>query len=182
MAFVAVWWLARLAGAEWGRINRIVDWGTAPQWFSAFGTVGALGVGATVLWRQVADGRRAQARLVSSLVIKTGNASFIVVVTNTSQQLAYQLELVVGWSEDVRRVLVRERRPHVRPNPKDEQWAKAWPLDDVIKAHGKDAAVTYPDDILTWIAFRDDAGREWHRNWQGHLRPGRRLPHDVMPD
>ena len=169
----------RWIGQDLGSADPALDWGTVPQWFSGIGTVGALSVSAAVLWRQVSDGRRSQARLIASLSV-AANHHIIVAVANKSNQLAYEMELIVAMQSDVRDVLLRERRPYVRPDLPGKEWGRQWEIEESLRQRMPNEDL-YPDHVVTWLTFRDDAGRGWHRDWQGHLRSRRRVPHNVEP-
>lgn len=172
---LAVRWI----GQDLGSWDPVLNWGTVPQWFSGVGTVEALGVSTAVLWRQVSGSQRSQARLIASLSVAANN-HIIVAVANKSNQLAYEMELIVAMRSDVRDVLLRERRPYVRPDLPAKEWGREWEVEEPLKQRKPNEAL-YPDDVVTWLTFRDDAGRGWHRDWQGHLRSGRRVPHDIEP-
>jgi hypothetical protein len=135
-----------------------INWGDAPSWFAAIGTVGAFGVSIFLFARSQIDRRLGQARLITAwqkqINVRAKPYPIITyVVRNDSQEPAFNV--VMGAMCGVRGTYVRhigvigpgefkELRIFLAGSPRAEQYA--------------------PD-----LAFVDAAGRQWLRNSRGKL-------------
>ncbi len=142
-----------------------IDWGDAPAWVAAVGTVGTLTVAVLVAWIQVLDRRRerydrlaTQARLVTAWVeqdiVSSTPPTLRVLVTNASPQAIYDIAIAL----------------EVGSRGRYSQWRNS--LGPSETARIDFAIAGYPRGELSapTLAFTDAAGRRWIRLDWGFLR------------
>jgi hypothetical protein len=143
-----------------------VQWGNAPSWLSAIGTVLALGISLSLFRTQIMDRRRqqaerriAQARLVSAWMedVDLGSGPYpalVLAVRNGSDQAVYSVSLSAAVG--VRGTFVR------------------W-LSSMGPGEEREVRVSLPapprsDETTPAILFTDSAGVQWLRTWAGELK------------
>jgi hypothetical protein len=144
-----------------------VQWGDAPSWFAAVGTIAAVGV---ALWlagrerrRQSAEDRRHQAERITAWVAADDpegkEPNVLVAVANNSHQVAYRLVISLG---DPATGGSRPQGPL--------QWrrfvSQLPPGETRVTVDWRTGPTARPN---VGIAFQDAAGRHWVRGMNGKL-------------
>lgn len=156
-----------------------IDWGTAPAWFGAIATSGALLITATVFLRQNTDRRTEQARRVSCWPVEE---------TDLRTQTERGLAINPGSGQSVR---VTVRNASELPIYDVIAWVRFNYLPDSGASGSQDRVIVPPGDTDVWVdwvefpegglagdphvdlTFRDASGKRWQRLHDGSFGPDR---------
>jgi hypothetical protein len=157
-----------------------IDWGTAPDWLAAIGTVGALAFALVLFARDQEDRRRAQAsRVVSWLVVEPTMSSVTpgVDLPTAPRIVGYHSEAVLhnGSVEPVFdcRVQVDLEPPVTVTTTPDDTWR--FTLTERMLPPGqtrrrlRDLRESDLPDAYVWMVFTDASNRRWQRSHTGRL-------------
>jgi hypothetical protein len=142
-----------------------IDWGNAPQWLSAAGTVGALWIALILLRNEMRDRRVQHARQVAAWLERDGDK----VVAKAKNAGETSIENAVAFVGGAYRVGPYKEEIGVIPPKETREWVAPASWKDLTQGVMEKQLRNPPVSAYVVLAFTDSAGNHWFRDRDGRM-------------